>query len=336
MEGKNKKIEQETPAASAWPKSSNEASPFAQMSPSNLPPLAPSSFRAWQKPYCMSHVGAGGSSSGTQISSDQNLTLQTSPCDNIVNPEAGNAVQGRRGRDLDPNMDPKKLKRVMSNRLSAQKSRVKKLQHVYDMERKAEHLETVIALLSPQVAQEKEKKYLLQMEQNNLKQRINACANRKMIVDAEIEEKRAEISRLRQLYAFQQQQKMQAQASNWSGWEHEGQMVNPGLNPTMYPSSVQVDAGENAAEIDRLNQLLLNQQLRQPGQTVLPGWAPGAGQQTNVVGSDQSGPGQVPNPTTTHQPKQHQTGSFNPDLGGIEQIIMNINAPKENSNNPRK
>ncbi|OMO82822.1 hypothetical protein CCACVL1_11746 [Corchorus capsularis] len=39
---------------------------------------------------------------------------------------------------LDHNMDPKKLKRVISNRLSAQRSRVKRLDHVSEMQRKAD------------------------------------------------------------------------------------------------------------------------------------------------------------------------------------------------------
>ncbi|XWS53363.1 hypothetical protein CRYUN_Cryun11dG0151000 [Craigia yunnanensis] len=254
MEGKNKRIEKEIPA-SVWPKNSIDVRPFSFMSPSNLP-LAPSSFHVRKKPYFMNNVGAGSSCSRTKTcffqasdplsmkgennnetdenpssQSDQNLTLETSAGDNSVETEVGNGVQVRLGRILDPNMDPRMLKRALSNRLSAQKSRIKKLQYVFDMERKVESLETLIAVLSPQVALYTDKKYFLQMEQKNLNQRMTACDNQKIIVDAEIEERRAEVDRLRQLYLTQQLQKMQEQ-TRMDVWEHglTEEMVNPGLN----------------------------------------------------------------------------------------------------------
>ncbi|XVF05778.1 hypothetical protein REPUB_Repub05bG0201700 [Reevesia pubescens] len=368
MEGKNKKIEQQIPdPASAKPKTSIGASHFGHLSPSNLP-LPPSSpYHVWQKPYFMKHVGAAGAnSSGTKTSffqgsnplfmkgennkntdqkpsppSGQNLALQTSADDNSVKSEVGDAVQVRRGRTLDTNMDPRKLKRVISNRLSAQKSRIKKLQYLTDMEKKVESLQTLIAVLSPQVAQQRNKKYLLQMEQNNLNQRLTACANRKMIVEAEIEERKAEVNRLRQLNLAQQQQKMQAAQTSWGVWgqgltDQNQQMVNPGLNQfgvgqTIYVDSNHVDGGDNMAELNRLNQLSLNQQQENPGQFQMPGWEPGRGQQTDV-GLNQFEPWQVQNPSL-NQSNQQQTGSFNSNyLEGLEEIL-NINP--ENHQNPR-
>ena len=61
---------------------------------------------------------------------------------------------------------------------------------------------------------------------------------------AEIEERRAEVNRLRQLFLTQQQQKIQAQRS-WAGWEHglPEQMMNPFLNQTMYANSNQGKLG---------------------------------------------------------------------------------------------
>ncbi|XWS71879.1 hypothetical protein CRYUN_Cryun03dG0175700 [Craigia yunnanensis] len=327
MEGKNKSIQQEIPA-SAWPKNTSDASPFSFMSPSNLP-LAPSPFHVRQKPYFMNHVGAGASSSsGTkkgennnktdQNPSEQYLTLETSASDNSVKSEVGNGIQVHRG--LDTSMDPRKLKRIASNRVSAQKSRIKKLQYVCDMERKAESLETLIAVLSSQVALQKDKKYLLQMEKTDMNQRMTACANRRIIVDAEIEQRKAEVNRFRQLQLIQQQQKMQAQTS-WAGWEHglTEQIMNPCLNQTMYFNPNQVGAGENRAEINRLNQLNLQQQQEKPGQILMPGWEQGRGQMTNM-GFDQSGSWQVQNPSL-NQSKQLRNGSFNPNLAGLEQIL---------------
>ncbi|XP_040966486.1 basic leucine zipper 61-like, partial [Gossypium hirsutum] len=109
------------------------------------------------------------------------------------------------------NMDPKKLKRVISNRLSAQRSRIRKIQRLCDMEKKVQSLETLVAVLSSKVQREKDKQFLLRIEQQELRERIEAFANRETMVDARIEKRRAEIESLRQPQFTSQQQQMQVQ-----------------------------------------------------------------------------------------------------------------------------
>ncbi|WRX34167.1 Basic-leucine zipper domain - like 10 [Theobroma cacao] len=256
--------------------------------------------------------------------SNQNQTLKISDGVNSDKTEVGNGAAVRWGRKLDLDMDPKKLRRVISNRLSAQKSRMKKLQYVSEMEKKVEVLESQIAVLAPQVALYRNQKHYLQMEQKGLKQRIAACAARKSLVDAEVEMNKAELNRLRQLQMAQQQQKLQAQAS-MGGWEHGFtlQMVNPGLSQsgtghTMYVHPNQAVVGDNTAEIiSRLSQTSLNPQQEPPGQIPLPGWEPGLEPLLNM-GFNQPGPGLLRNPSL-NQSTQLQNGGLNPTLGGLLQ-----------------
>lgn len=111
--------------------------PFAKMSPSKLP-LGTSSFQVGKRPYLMNHGDSGSSSSGTKAcfqpsdansppastgdesnKKTQNPTPSpdrglTSDAGNNKSVEAsnGNGGRGKSGRRvLDPNMDPRKLKR---------------------------------------------------------------------------------------------------------------------------------------------------------------------------------------------------------------------------------
>lgn len=154
-QGKNKQIEQQIPGAgagvSSWPRSSNVASPFTNLSPSNLslplPLLLPrtsSHHNGLRKPYSMAHVGGVGSSSRSiagartlpfqqpyiplsmrgaynnvdltdQIRpSFQNLSLGSSTSADLQ-AGTGSAYQVRQGRDVDHPLDPKKLRRCVYN-----------------------------------------------------------------------------------------------------------------------------------------------------------------------------------------------------------------------------
>ncbi|KAF2296835.1 hypothetical protein GH714_007035 [Hevea brasiliensis] len=177
--------------------------------------------------------------------------------DDLLKTEIITRVHLQSGRNQGPNMDPKKLKRIISNRVSAQKSRMKKLQYVTEMERKAKALETEIAALHPQVALYRNQQQLLQMEQSRLNQEMSSCATNKILKDAEIEENKAEVNRLRQLHlALQQQQKLQEQMT-LPVWTHGfEQMINPSLAQYrteemdfINPNTAQ--NGDTAIEMDR-------------------------------------------------------------------------------------
>ncbi|TYI26467.1 hypothetical protein ES332_A05G116200v1 [Gossypium tomentosum] len=333
MNGKNKMIEQQKPAAgsgsgsssaSAWPKYSIGASAiptrFSFMKPANLP-ICPTSFNGVNpKPYSMNQVGGAGSSAGAISSATKTSFFQgchsfamrseknntdkplMPPVENSARTEAANVdvVQVRGGHLPEQNMDPKKLKRVISNRLSAHRSRIRKIQRLCDMEKKVQSLETLVAVLSSKVQREKDKQFLLRIEQQELRERIEAFANRETMVDARIEKRRAEIESLRQPQFTSQQQQMQVQ--------------------TRHANSNQGGGGDGdymGKEINRLNQLSLHQ--KNPGDVMMPDRQTSGGQLPNV-GLDQYGVGELLN-LFLCEPNPQQDGSFDSDIEEIQQIL---------------
>ncbi|XP_040361920.1 basic leucine zipper 34-like [Rosa chinensis] len=159
----------------------------------------------------------------------------------------GAPLQIRVGRNVAPeSLDPRKLKRILSNRVSAQKSRLKKLQYVAEMEKKAKALEAQVALLSPQVEFFKNQNYFLQMEQHALNESISVRAVDKLHKDALIEANKEEVQRLRllQLKIFEQQQ---MQASMFINMDGVGSMDPKMVN---YPGFTQSELGKMLCSSD--------------------------------------------------------------------------------------
>ncbi|XP_022735038.1 basic leucine zipper 34-like [Durio zibethinus] len=104
----------------------------------------------------------------------------------------------------DPIIDPKRVKRILANRQSAQKSRVRKLQYVSELERSVTTLQTEVSALSPRVAFLDHQRLILNVDNSALKQRIAALAQDKIFKDAHQEALKKEIERLRQVYQQQQ------------------------------------------------------------------------------------------------------------------------------------
>uniref|UniRef100_A0A7N2KQ91 BZIP domain-containing protein n=1 Tax=Quercus lobata TaxID=97700 RepID=A0A7N2KQ91_QUELO len=236
-----------------WPKR-----PSIMIPPlSNCPEGAESSFQMCKKPYLMNHgnSGIGGSVTKTYFQSSgakstppmakddttHDKQTQNPPPQSLggvasgssadengsVQAEIVDGVQVRLGRNIDPNIDPKKLKRIISNRVSAQKSRMKKIQYVTDLERRLKALESQIALLSPQV---------------------EIYKNQQL----EIEENKEELQKMRQLLSQLQQQQMHAQARmfNWeTGME---QMEYPNFNQSSVGPmvSVNLNQGKTNSNLD--------------------------------------------------------------------------------------
>ncbi|KAH9293049.1 hypothetical protein KI387_041756, partial [Taxus chinensis] len=88
---------------------------------------------------------------------------------------------------------------------SAQRSRVRKLQYISELERSVNALQTEVSTLSPQVTFLDHQRVLLNVDNSALKQRIAALAQDKLFKDAHCEALKKEVSRLRQLYHEQQQ-----------------------------------------------------------------------------------------------------------------------------------
>ncbi|CAJ2659723.1 unnamed protein product [Trifolium pratense] len=111
-------------------------------------------------------------------------------------------------------VDPKRVKRILANRQSAQRSRVRKLQYISELERSVTSLQTEVSALSPRVAFLDHQRLILNVDNSALKQRIAALAQDKLFKDAHQEALKKEIERLRQIYHQQNIQKMGNSANN--------------------------------------------------------------------------------------------------------------------------
>ncbi|KAM3329288.1 hypothetical protein ACQJBY_026383 [Aegilops geniculata] len=100
-------------------------------------------------------------------------------------------------------VDPKRVKRIIANRQSAQRSRVRKLHYISELERSVTSLQTEVSALSPRVAFLDHQRSLLTLGNSHLKQRIAALAQDKIFKDAHQEALKKEIERLRQVYQQQ-------------------------------------------------------------------------------------------------------------------------------------
>nr|CDM82260.1 unnamed protein product [Triticum aestivum] len=100
-------------------------------------------------------------------------------------------------------IDPKRVKRIIANRQSAQRSRVRKLQYISELERSVTSLQTKVLALSPRVAFLDHQRSLLTLGNSHLKQRIAALAQDKIFKDAHQEALKKEIEWLRQVYQQQ-------------------------------------------------------------------------------------------------------------------------------------
>ncbi|KAL4339412.1 hypothetical protein GQ457_08G006780 [Hibiscus cannabinus] len=101
-------------------------------------------------------------------------------------------------------IDPKRVKRILANRQSAQRSRVRKLQYISQLERSVTSLQSEVSALSPRVAFLDHQRLILNVDNSALKQRIAALAQDKIFKDAHQEALKNEIERLRQVYQHQQ------------------------------------------------------------------------------------------------------------------------------------
>ncbi|KAK3165480.1 hypothetical protein QOZ80_1AG0033680 [Eleusine coracana subsp. coracana] len=172
---------------------------------------------------------AGGSSSapassdnGASDDSDgggdkQRAVANKQCCDDEGNRDAANKPPGQQdaaaaaAAPTELIRDPKRVKRILANRQSAQRSRVRKLQYISELERSVTTLQNEVSVLSPRVAFLDQQRTILTVGNSHLKQRIAALAQDKIFKDAHQEALRKEIERLRQVYE-QQNLKMSAGA----------------------------------------------------------------------------------------------------------------------------
>ncbi|XP_038996737.1 basic leucine zipper 61-like [Hibiscus syriacus] len=121
---------------------------------------------------------------------------------------AAEGAQAPPSSNGDSIVDPKRVKRILANRQSAQRSRVRKLQYISQLERSVATLQTEVSALSPRVAFLDHQRLILNVDNGALKQRIAALAQDKIFKDAHQEALKKEIERLRQVYQQQQNLKI--------------------------------------------------------------------------------------------------------------------------------
>ncbi|PQQ01109.1 basic leucine zipper 61 [Prunus yedoensis var. nudiflora] len=123
--------------------------------------------------------------------------------------EQTNPNNATKSTSNDRKIDPKRVKRILANRQSAQRSRVRKLQYISELERSVTSLQAEVSVLSPRVAFLDHQRLLLNVDNSALKQRIAALAQDKIFKDAHQEALKREIERLRQVYHQQNLKKME-------------------------------------------------------------------------------------------------------------------------------
>ncbi|KAL8140417.1 hypothetical protein V2J09_006438 [Rumex salicifolius] len=96
--------------------------------------------------------------------------------------------------------DPKRVKRILANRQSAQRSRVRKLQYISELERSMTRLQTEVSMLSPRVAYIDHQRMMLNVDNTALKSKIAALSHDKLFKDAHQEALKREIERLKNVY----------------------------------------------------------------------------------------------------------------------------------------
>ncbi|XP_028807811.1 basic leucine zipper 61-like [Neltuma alba] len=134
--------------------------------------------------------------------------------------------------------DPKRVKRILANRQSAQRSRVRKLQYIIELERSVTSLQAEVSVLSPRVAFLDQQRLLLNVDNGALKQRLAALAQDKIFKDALQDALKREIERLRQVYHQQNHKKLEYVAGSVSpspnpqchGLAEKEQLLNELLN----------------------------------------------------------------------------------------------------------
>ncbi|XP_043715180.1 basic leucine zipper 61-like [Telopea speciosissima] len=118
--------------------------------------------------------------------------------------ELENLYQHKWIRKFDPNMDPKKLRRLIGNRLSVQKNRLRKLEYSAQLEQNVNNLKEFISLMASQVSQNECKHSELSIENDAIRDRIAKLSDEQRL--KQIENKLLNQEKHRWLDIFQQQQ----------------------------------------------------------------------------------------------------------------------------------
>ncbi|EOY07119.1 Uncharacterized protein TCM_021629 [Theobroma cacao] len=120
------------------------------------------------------------------------------------------------GRSFEPTMDPKKMKRwtylhthtmklLLANRVSAQKSRLRRMEYIEKLNKDIETEQAKIAELAPQVSYYKHRRAMLQKENDEIKQKIEFLEKEEARKEAEYQALKDERDMLALTYFLQQE-----------------------------------------------------------------------------------------------------------------------------------
>ncbi|MCD7462313.1 hypothetical protein HAX54_048221 [Datura stramonium] len=143
--------------------------------------------------------------------SEKELCLKTSTGDEPTNniPTLDEAIRFEiRKENVGPNVDPKKLRRTISNRLSAQRLKLKRSRYVTELEQKIQDLQNTIALVAPQIETMKGNQKMLQLENEMLQNQLDIITERSNLRTAQTEELKLELKRLKELAKAREEEQM--------------------------------------------------------------------------------------------------------------------------------
>ncbi|XP_004242552.1 basic leucine zipper 61-like [Solanum lycopersicum] len=123
---------------------------------------------------------------------------QNEPINNVQTLEEAMNSELKHGQ-VDPNVDWKKMKRIMSNRLSAQRSRNKKMEYTAELEKKVKELENTIAWAGSEIENAKYNKKKLMLENEMLQQQLDIVIHKSNSSIAQTEELKLELETLKEL-----------------------------------------------------------------------------------------------------------------------------------------
>ncbi|KAI3678530.1 hypothetical protein L6452_37826 [Arctium lappa] len=106
---------------------------------------------------------------------------------------------------LDPNMDRKSMRRIISNRIAAKKSHEKKMNKVAELEKNRINLEGTVATLHTQIEHEQQLQSRLRVENEMMTQQFRIYVDLNDLKAAQIAEKTMEEQALRELLNMQLQ-----------------------------------------------------------------------------------------------------------------------------------
>ncbi|KAG5238596.1 basic leucine zipper [Salix suchowensis] len=132
---------------------------------------------------------------------DKQIPAQTNQPNAEINKEAP-----PQGRPVDPNQDPKRLRRIMVSRQYSQKYRQKQMQYIMELETEVKSLQAEVVITGPRIKYSNLQNSLLRMENSSLKHKLSSCSGELMLKEAQYEELKKERDRMKQTYTVNKYQ----------------------------------------------------------------------------------------------------------------------------------